>query len=177
MSDDSHERGQALCRSCGLCCDGTLLAEAQVGAREQFEPAFAAGAQWMERDGKRLFVLPCHAFDGCCTVYDGRPRACRTYRCALLRRCDAGEETWARAHDIVRQARAHRDRLLAPLREAIGTPGPRRSLVEQMRALRALGESHGDQVTFRRNHGPVLVGYAVLSRYLRKHFRRPRTAP
>jgi hypothetical protein len=79
-----------LCTRCGLCCDGTLVADVQLG------PAEAARAELLglaiDEDGERpVLAQPCAALEGRrCSVYAHRPRACRAFECALLLRARAG---------------------------------------------------------------------------------------
>ena len=80
-----------LCRSCGLCCDGslfgrvTLATEEVVPARERHLPVIADG---------RAFEQPCTGLASVddaaerrvCSVYRDRPRACRGFVCRLYER-------------------------------------------------------------------------------------------
>jgi len=78
----------ALCRSCGLCCDGSLF------GRGTLEPEELAGAR-----KHRLHVIPrgsafeqpCSALakleaQYACSIYADRPRSCRAFTCRLYDR-------------------------------------------------------------------------------------------
>jgi uncharacterized protein len=100
MSDAS-----SLCVSCGLCCNGVLFTNVGV---EPFEvPKLQALGQEVERGrGDRLqFRQPCpHHHEGRCGIYAERFLKCRTFRCALLKRVEAGEAGLAEARATVAQA-------------------------------------------------------------------------
>lgn len=74
----------ALCRRCGLCCDGSLFSLVPLA---DDEPAAARrrGLPIALRDGAAPALRqPCPALVArACTVYDERPAACRRYRCLL----------------------------------------------------------------------------------------------
>ncbi len=87
MRDEIDELG-ALCRSCGLCCDGTLFGgvtldpEELDGARKNRLPVLRRG---------NAFAQPCSALAGrddgtVCAVYAERPRSCRRFVCRLHER-------------------------------------------------------------------------------------------
>jgi len=79
---------EELCRSCGLCCDGSLFGCVTL------EPEELRGAQKnhlhvLQRG--TAFEQPCSALatrdDGsACSVYSDRPRSCRAFRCLLYDR-------------------------------------------------------------------------------------------
>jgi len=77
---------QALCRSCGLCCDGTIFACVPLAAEEKDftgNPVVPGAAE-----GQYQFKQPCgHYQDGVCRIYDvGRPKSCVGFKCKLLHR-------------------------------------------------------------------------------------------
>lgn len=73
-----------LCRSCGLCCDGSLFGRARLDAdevdvaRKQRLRVVANGGSFEQRCVALL--------DRACTIYDDRPRACRSFVCRLYER-------------------------------------------------------------------------------------------
>jgi uncharacterized protein len=85
MRGDIDDELEALCRSCGLCCDGSLF------GRVSLEPDEVSGARKkhlrvLERGG--AFDQPCSALSTlgerrACSVYSDRPRACRAFACRL----------------------------------------------------------------------------------------------
>ena len=82
---------QKLCTSCALCCTGVIFPNAQADADEV--PRLESAGLTVERFGDRLqFRLPCHHnVEGRCAIYDDRFKTCRMFRCALLKRLEAGE--------------------------------------------------------------------------------------
>lgn len=118
----------ALCTRCGFCCDGSLFGHVPVTDDEA--ASLPAPLEAVPREGKKTrlaFVQPCAAFSAHCTVYDARPKTCRTYRCELLKAVEGGEQTYEHAHAIV--ARVHERR--RTIEERVGEPfdAAKRSLV------------------------------------------------
>ena len=105
--------GSALCTNCGICCDGTLYSWARSAAGE--EPALAAaGLTTFEVEGYSAFHMPCPRLDGaCCTIYETRFHACRTFHCTLLRRYQAGEIGPEEASSTIAEAKRLREQLRA----------------------------------------------------------------
>jgi hypothetical protein len=110
---------QDLCRSCGLCCDGTLFGYVRVA--ETDDPSQLAAMGLVVDDGPSglRFAQPCPAFAGdCCQVYDQRPGKCRLFRCRLLKNVEAGRANLDEATDVVKRARLLRDQVVAAFRDA-----------------------------------------------------------
>lgn len=74
----------ALCRACGMCCDGSLfgrvpLAPAEVEVARRHRLRVVASGAAMDQ--------PCAAHGaGGCAVYAERPRACQAFACRLYER-------------------------------------------------------------------------------------------
>lgn len=67
-----------------------------------------------------MLMQPCScSVEGRCTIYEHRPLTCREFRCALLRRLEAGETTSHEARAVIEQTRARRDEVLPMLRAAV----------------------------------------------------------
>jgi Fe-S-cluster containining protein len=73
-----------LCRSCGLCCDGSLfgradLTEEEVSRARRHLDVLPSG---------KGFSLPCAALspDRSCSIYEDRPQSCRGFTCRLYER-------------------------------------------------------------------------------------------
>lgn len=100
---------EALCRACGLCCDGSLF---EVVALSPVEATAleAHGVPVEHRDGGRAVLrqrcgaLPDQGFD--CRCYAVRPSTCRRFVCLLAHARAAGEVSHAGAVAIVADARA-----------------------------------------------------------------------
>lgn len=80
-----------LCVACGLCCDGSVYAQASLDP-DEVDAAAAEGLEVFERGGEAYFKLGCPCLKGtACQIYERRPRRCRSFRCVLLHRLDIGE--------------------------------------------------------------------------------------
>ena len=92
-----------LCRSCGLCCDGSLFARAKL-APDELEPAKRNGLRVIQDKG---FEQPCSQLESNgCKIYESRPGVCRSFRCKLFaRHRDEGGPIEARLR-IVRRFRS-----------------------------------------------------------------------
>src|SRR4051812_22789158 len=90
-----------LCVSCGLCCNGVLYSN--IKAERDEVPRLEAAGHPVEQLGERFqFHPPCHHhIDGRCSIYATRFTKCRTFRCALLKRLDAGEVSLTEASAAV----------------------------------------------------------------------------
>jgi hypothetical protein len=62
----------------------------------------AAGINIYSQGDANMFKLPCAAYkDGACTVYAGRPKNCRLYKCELLKRFERGDISHQTAQEII----------------------------------------------------------------------------
>jgi uncharacterized protein len=97
-----------LCMACGLCCTGHLFIWVKLKPSE-LGPAERLGMQVSRSDPtQRGFSQPCPLWKGLCTIHETPqyPRACRAYRCKLLKQLMAEEVTLPEAHAVVGQAQA-----------------------------------------------------------------------
>jgi uncharacterized protein len=73
---------EALCRACGMCCDGSLFGRARL---DPDEVASAKKNRLHVVANEGSFSQECSALvDGGCAIYEERPRACRAFVCRLL---------------------------------------------------------------------------------------------
>src|SRR5512142_3176641 len=87
MSEKEIESsGTTLCKSCGLCCSGHLFAWVKLRSPE-LVPIEGLGVKVFREPRHRGFSQPCPLWDGECTIYESPdyPRACKTYKCKLLK--------------------------------------------------------------------------------------------
>lgn len=104
-----EDDASALCRSCGLCCDGTLFTFVRLDANEATR-ARTNALPIVTRDGGDALPQPCAALDGCdCRVYESRPAPCARYDCMLLVALKGGETSLGEARRIVDEARRTRE--------------------------------------------------------------------
>ncbi|MDF1561309.1 MAG: hypothetical protein P1P83_14050 [Bacteroidales bacterium] len=104
---------QAICVSCGFCCDGTLFMNAGLNPGERGQlPEMIEQESFSDGD-KEYFRLPCHYFCVKCTIYNlKRADVCSSYRCQLLRDLAEGRITLDDTVEIVREARRMRKIIL-----------------------------------------------------------------
>ena len=140
----------------------------------------------MRRHGVPLFqqgarlasAQPCAAHRGDhCGVYAERPKSCAEYRCALLRRVDAGEVGRTEALGRVAEARALIAELRALIRPAPSTPerandpsAAPRNLWDAIAAWIAVDGALPDTRARRRAHRTLVGEAAVVASFLRRYF-------
>ncbi len=96
---DGGDDVTSICRSCGLCCDGTLYPAGRL-AKGEVERAVRCGLVVVYDEERSAFAQPCSRFDraaGGCTIYADRPETCRRFVCSLLARARTGEVSIADA--------------------------------------------------------------------------------
>lgn len=155
-----EESATLLCKSCGICCRGLLHSHGVLKAEEVNE-ASAQGLEVLQGD-RPAFALPCPKFAGCCTIYEGRPKACRGFRCALLRRLDDNDICLDEALAIVGEAQ----RLAS---EAMPNASATK-LANEFRVQRRIGQV--DSAGPRRDN--KRLKFIALGLFLDKHFVLPR---
>lgn len=95
-----------LCRSCGLCCDGTLFTFVRLEPTEAVSARRSGLVVLRRDDGSDALAQRCSALSGCdCTVYEARPGPCRRYECLLLGSLREGEVSLGEAKLVVDGAR------------------------------------------------------------------------
>ncbi len=95
-----------LCQRCGLCCDGTLFTRTPLQA-EEVEALRALSPRPVDEACGHGLAQPCAALEGTrCTIYAGRPAACRRYACLLHGALAEGEVGLDEALAVVDEARA-----------------------------------------------------------------------
>jgi len=73
-----------LCTRCGLCCDGTLLDDAELSGEAEAIRLEILGIE-TEDDDVPVLPFPCAALNKTtCSIYRYRPGCCRTFECKLL---------------------------------------------------------------------------------------------
>ena len=158
-----------LCTRCGLCCDGTLLADVELAGGE-ISSLEALGLE-VEEDGagRGLLPLPCRALAGTrCSIYPHRPDCCRTFECRLLQEVRRGIVTIDRARKTIADARGQVRRI----RTLITALGGRGRLPLKERGLEALARSEElhDDPESRRTRGELEAAMTSLDRLIRGAF-------
>ena len=160
---------QRLCVRCGLCCDGTLFNRGRILPEDDPAQLAANGFILISTARRTGFLQPClHHQQGICTIYrQRRPQVCHTFRCALLRRFDAGELSLEAVQARIERALALAGRIQAQL--PAQSKHERQSLKQRMAVWQQAQASAG--VDMRGAFAPLLLDFASLQRLLDQHFR------
>ncbi len=122
MDGTGESTASALCRACGLCCTGRLFIWVKLKPSE-LDPAERLGMRVFRTDPtQRGFSQPCPLWKGDCAIYASPhyPRACRAYKCRLLKDVLAERAALAQALGVVEQAKS----MIAELEVLLGlAPG------------------------------------------------------
>ena len=161
----------APCIGCGLCCDGTLFDHGVVAKGE--EPRLLRhGMELVTRGDKKVFMQPCRSAScGQCTNYQDRFDVCRSFRCRLLKRYQAGEVTLAEARATVGKA--------VELVAAVKADDPDLAQLTYRRSLRAqlTEQMQTSSNVDRRALGRRLLAIVALDEFLDTRFRRQAAEP
>lgn len=135
-TDPSAAVSENICRSCGMCCDGTLFDVGRIEAVDDLAALTAAGLSVRERRGIPVFEQPCECFRGdACGIYPVRPVRCQQFRCRVLEDLADGRLSIEEAHNRVSGALKWRRALVEHLGERFG--GSARSLVARWRVFKS----------------------------------------
>jgi hypothetical protein len=141
-----------------------------VGSDDRTELLQAAGLVLSTRGDVTSFRQPCSAFgSGCCSVYPDRPSVCRSYRCLLLRRHEAGEVSRDDALALIARTTHLRDRVRSGLADDLGVED-RQSLDGLYRLMMAKFDAEPDPAATRREHSDLLMTVAALRVILAREF-------
>jgi Fe-S-cluster containining protein len=156
-----------LCTRCGLCCDGTLFGDVELtGPREATRLAVLGLDVDADDADVELLALPCQGLRGTrCSVYQHRPRCCRTFECRLLQDAGSGAVAVDEALTRIAGARAQVRRvatLLAGLE-------PRRRLPLAERVADAIAAGSGSPAD-KRQRAALGRAMAALRRTIRTSF-------
>jgi hypothetical protein len=111
MIEETSAKETALCKSCGLCCDGTFFTSTPLDESSE------GGETPSEAKEDNVLPQPCPHFscEQGCTIYGVRPHSCVTFRCRLLQRLREKGVSLDDAKGIVNLTKRHRDEILAAL--------------------------------------------------------------
>lgn len=159
-----------LCTQCGLCCDGTLFGDVELGGRREASRLEALGLDVDSDDADvELLALPCAGLRGTrCGVYPHRPQCCRTFECRLLQQAQRGEVTAADALSQVAAAKT----LVARVRTLLAGLEPRGStgLPLAERVANALDAAPAGPSAGSRQRRALERAMAALTRTIRASF-------
>lgn len=146
------ESVEQLCRSCGLCCDGTLFDLVKLEPSDDAGKVRRLGLPVTVSRGKApvaRFPQPCAALcaDRTCRLYADRPWQCRVFECGVFKDAKAGRTTLPAALRVVQQARRRADKVRRLLRE-LGDTDEHRALGERFhRTSERLESGNADAAT------------------------------
>lgn len=137
-----------LCTQCGLCCDGSLVADVELRGEREATRLEILGLEVEEEGDGFVLLQPCRGLQGRrCAVYADRPECCRTFECRLLAAVGRGtlgvEDALAEVHEA-RVLLGRVERLLGPPRPG-EPPMPLRERAQDALATRAPGARAADR--------------------------------
>jgi uncharacterized protein len=129
-----------LCTICGLCCDGTLFADVELGGEAEAARLTLLGLETESDDSDvGLLSQPCRGLQGTrCGIYAHRPRCCRDFECSVLQDARSGAVSPERAAELIADAR-RRIRDVRALLARIGKSDARLPLKERCAEVLARG--------------------------------------
>ena len=134
---DSPKEEQAICVTCGFCCDGTLFNKAVLNPGEQGSLPAEMEAAYYKTEASEYFRQPCAYFDGKCNIYDQKKaHICSAFRCKLLKDLAKNKLTQTEALGIVQNAmtlRAEVGELFKAVSDALEMP-PFREVLDKIGA-------------------------------------------
>ena len=87
-----NDRIGAICRDCGLCCNGVLFESVLLQPGDSPELLTSLGLKLKRKTGHRCFLQPCPAWNSSgCRIYKDRPARCRDFECRQIIKLRAGE--------------------------------------------------------------------------------------
>ena len=160
IETENQSPGNALCKSCGLCCTGHLFIWTKLRSAE-LDSGEALGLNvFRSVPSQRGFNQPCPLWDGQCTVYSSPhyPHFCRSYKCKLLKKVLDETTSLADALPIVEQAKEliHEVEMLLP---ASPQANFRERLVEHLETLEKKAAWDDADLKFRLNADKLLALY------------------
>ena len=136
-STRAPENEQAVCVTCGLCCDGTLFGHAELNPGEKGQLPDLIEQNVFMIGEKDYFRLPCLYFSGRCTIYESnRAFVCGSFRCRLLSDMADGKVSPEDALETVREARLMRTGIQEAYKSFSGDEG----VLPFMKIMNGLGK-------------------------------------
>jgi Fe-S-cluster containining protein len=106
-----------LCPHCGLCCNGVLFGDVELQAGDDSNHLAVLGLKLHPKGKTKAFDQPCACLvGGLCRIYDSRPKRCRAFDCAALKRVQAGSLSIRAARRAITAARRQADEVLRLVR-------------------------------------------------------------
>lgn len=162
------KKQQSICKSCGICCDGTIFSDLKIDQTGP-SPAWPKQVADLVSDDKRL-PIPCPAFQKQqCTIYSTRPKICQKYQCYLLKNYVTGNISYEAALTHIQDARMYQ----AALKKAVAEKFPQLVEVPSKHLLHRLKQLYRDQVgtdDFWKANSKILLTLARLDHHIKSIF-------
>ena len=170
---ETHAPQQALCVSCGFCCDGTLFGSVPLQAADVLVPLQAGGIEIQAKETEQYFNQPCAAYrQRCCQIYTSRPATCRKYRCELLKKYEIAAISWAEAQQRIGRVQTLKETLRTEVARIV-PDGNRMSVVAVLSLVPTHRELAADPDLLK-TWAPVMLRLSALLDCLHTHFQPPR---
>jgi len=165
-------KSSILCLSCGLCCDGTLFAHANLIPEDDDARLQANGFVVFMNKDKRAFRLGCHHHqERRCTLYQSwRPDVCGSFKCKLLQRMERDEISLEQARATVDEALDHSAQVRAQLDALPGVT------YQNVISAYAKGKKAEQPDTLPEGFNQAVLNYLALQIRFDRFFRPPRAA-
>jgi hypothetical protein len=169
VTDPNRSKGEKLCQSCGMCCEGVFHSSAHIYEDQDLVIANRIGATILEDPAdpadpadtqSRVFSLPCPAFDGKCSVYPDRPSVCGDHHCDVLKSLLTDEVTPAEALDKVSSLKAILANILPTLHMLSGNAMSNRPETLMYDILKELPTEQA-RAGFKKEHAELLVQFGA----------------
>jgi len=170
MPEDKINYEQELCKICGLCCDGTIFKGAYIINEMDLERSRSFNLSFdSTKDNKIFFKLPCHHFNGICTIYHvRRPHICGSFYCDLIVKLRKKEMKFDKVKEIIEEtvdkSKTIKQYLLNHKElSCISIYLFNERLIE-------LEKENEDMVSIRRKYGKLIIHNYTLNKLLKKYF-------
>ncbi len=169
-SPQQPRSAQALCQTCGLCCDGTLFGDVKLGPQDAREALYELNASFEAEPQHDILLQPCAAYNhGVCQVYPHRPRTCENFQCKLLHKYVNTTLSWDEASTIIQTTKTQKTRVENKLYKLLGT-SKRTNLYNLYEQFHVLYKDQYKTATFRKKYGHLMLLYQGLMLKLRSSF-------
>ena len=165
----NNNEEQALCKDCGLCCDGTLFARATIKNSDDLIVAKKYKLECFQNEKGLFFKQPCCWFENKCLLYNQkRPYICGAFHCKLLldfrnKRIDF-DSALKHIKSVKRQCELLR-RDMNAFAEFDDVPIGKLGIILNNFQLEA-----SDKVLFRKKYGKIIIQVYALNEIKKKYF-------
>jgi len=160
-----------LCTRCGLCCDGSLFADAELAARETAAlEILGVEIEDAEHGEPPVLLQPCAAFKRKrCSIYPHRPNCCHTFECRVLKQAESGAISIDRAKETIANALQEIGRVKV-LMAQLGERDKRLPLKERFNEALTLSSNITDDPQMNRNRADTKIAITRVQNLLQQTF-------